>query len=38
MLGMDLLRLFDVVAIDFGKREVRFQLSEAIIPFSPAHA
>lgn len=30
MLGMDLLRLFDLVAIDFGQRQVRFRLAELI--------
>ena len=32
MLGMDLLRLFDLVAIDFGQRQVRFRLAELIDP------
>ena len=37
MLGMDLLRLFEQVAIDFGKREVRFRMAE-FLPLPSARA
>jgi hypothetical protein len=32
MLGMDLMRLFDIVSIDFGQRQVRFRLAEMFVP------
>ena len=38
VLGMDLLAQFDTVALDFGRSQVRFDLSEALRTSKPVRS